>query len=539
MKQKLRNNCKNITFTAYVVVSLLALIFSLYIFTSKENEVYSARVVSAPEAVEGYETEEIKDINAPAGVRKEYSWKIGDISNNESSLMFYVVHSYVEVYFDDELMYSLSAGDNKHTGASTSSNWVVVPLYQSDSGRTVTVNVTPVYKSSINRKIEFVIGSKYDVFMNRLKTDAPKIALSALCILMGLVIMIEEIYHIIRKRTSSWSLFYLGDFSLLIGIWRITDTRFSPIMFEGHAGALGYITLTSLLIMAIPYLLFVCEQRKGKCGVMLRAFSLINSVVALVLLLCQIFGIAELRDTLSVCHGMLIVDIVILLFAIFIGAKSSAEDRKTLIFIIALALGCIIDLALYYLEASSSGVIITLVIFLVYISYSFADNIININKKAYIDANTKLYNKTRWNDYIKENIQGDEPIGMIMIDLNHLKYINDTFGHKTGDKMIVNFAQILKSTFDSSEFVCRWGGDEFTVIVRNATRERMESYASALQAAVDAYNKSGKKPELYFALGYALSTEFSGISKEELLTKADEFMYANKKKWYEENSVKK
>ena len=539
MKKKSRFNLKSAAVAAYAAAALWFVIFSVYMFAYEENKVYNARDISSYKAVEAYSEKKIDDPSAPIDVRREFSWQIGNIDNNESCLMFYIVHSYAEVRFDGDLMYSLTPGENNSIGLSPSSNWVVVPIYPSDSGRQATVTVTPVYKSVLNRKIELEVGSRYAVFMHRLKTDLPQIVLSSLCILMGILLVIVQLYFIVKKRTKSWDMFYLGNFSLIMGIWRITDTRFSPIMFGKHTAALGYITLSALFILAVPLLMFVEEQHIGKCSALLRLAALATSATAFVALVCQVLGIAELRETLKACHIMLIIDIAALIFISFFYGGRDIKKRNTVKFIILLVLGSITDLAYFYLKGTSSGMMITSNTFLIYTFYWFTENILNLNKKAYVDVNTKLFNKARWEEFIKENIPDNEPIGIMMFDLNRLKHTNDTLGHKIGDKMIVNFAEILRNTFNSGELLCRWGGDEFTVLVRNADREKMESYDYAVHAAVDAYNSSGAKPEIYFACGYALSTDFPGISRNELLTKADERMYGDKQQWYDKNFLTK
>ena len=119
-----------------------------------------------------------------------------------------------------------------------------------------------------------------------------------------------------------------------------------------------------------------------------------------------------------------------------------------------------------------------------------------------------------------------------MLDVNQLKHINDTMGHEAGDKIIFNFANILRNTIPPTNTICRWGGDEFTVLVLNANREIMEEYIRGINGAVTTYNESGEKPPLSYAVGYVLSTEFPGMSPKDLLSKADERMYQDKQKWY-------
>ena len=539
MRQKSHFNLKRIAVTAYVATAVSFIAFALYMFVFKDNNVYSARDIASYKTVENYSEEEVEDASAPIGIRKKYSWQIVDIDNNESCLIFYIVHSYAEVRFDDELIYSITASENTRTGNSPSSNWVVVPLYPSDVGRKVTVTVTPVYKGVKNREIVFQIGSRYAVFMHRLKADLPQIILSALCIVMGVLLVIVQMCFVANKRTSSYDMLYLGVFSLTMGIWRITDTRFSSIMFENHAAALGYITLLALFVMAVPLLLFIDERHTGKFRVLLRSAALVNCAGAMISLVCQAACVVELRQTLPVCHIMLIIDVAALLIVSVFDSVKGVKEKHTWIFNILIALGVLSDIIYYYRKATSSGILFTTIAFLIYTVYLFAENILDIINKVYYDVNTKLYNKAHWEEFIKEKIPDSEPIGVMMLDLNRLKYTNDTFGHEMGDKMIVKFSEIMRKTFASHEFLCRWGGDEFVVVVRNANLEKMENYDKAIHAAVENYNKSGAKPEIYFACGYALSTEFSDISRDELLTKADKRMYSDKQQWYNEHIVSK
>ena len=539
MRPKSHFNLKRIAVAAYVATAVSFIAFALYMFVFKDNNVYSARDIASYKTVENYSEEEVEDASAPIGIRKKYSWQIVDIDNNESCLIFYIVHSYAEVRFDDELIYSITASENTRTGNSPSSNWVVVPLYPSDVGRKVTVTVTPVYKGVKDREIVFQIGSRYAVFMHRLKADLPQIILSALCIVMGVLLVIVQMCFVANKRTSSYDMLYLGVFSLTMGIWRITDTRFSSIMFENHAAALGYITLLALFVMAVPLLLFMDERHTGKFRVLLRSAALVNCAGAMFSLVCQAACVAELRQTLPVCHIMLIIDVAALLIVSVFDSVKGVKEKHTWIFNILIALGVLSDIIYYYRKATSSGILFTTIAFLIYTVYLFAENILDIINKVYYDVNTKLYNKAHWEEFIKDKIPDSEPIGVMMLDLNRLKYTNDTFGHEMGDKMIVKFSEIMRKTFASHEFLCRWGGDEFVVVVRNANLEKMENYDKAIHAAVENYNKSGAKPEIYFACGYALSTEFSDISRDELLTKADKRMYSDKQQWYNEHIVTK
>lgn len=533
MKQGI--SLKKTAYAAYAVAAVLFVIFSVYMLCFEKNVTFNSRGEPSFEEIKDYTKSEISAPDAPIGIKKEYRFKTDKISSGDTSLMFYVGHSYVDVKLDDSLLYSTSVGKNNRIGSTPSSYWVVIPVSQLDKDKTVTITVTPVFKSVENRKISFMLGSSYALFMKQLKADLPQLVLSALCMVMGVLLIVVQLYLIFKKRSSVWNMFFLGNFSLLLGIWRITDTRFSALIFKNHTMPIGYITLAALFTLAAPVLLYTDKQYKEKSYIVLDIAAIASSVICAVALICQFLSIVELRRILIVCHIMLIVDILVIISSAVFYNTGGKRDTEAVIFTALLVSGGVLDIIIFYIKGSSSGIIITMVAFLIYSVYEFVVSLLNINKKAYIDSKTKLLNKAYWEDLVKEVFSADEQTAMIMFDLNSLKHTNDTLGHNTGDKMISEFSSILKNEIGSKELLCRWGGDEFTVFVRNADREKTEEYISAVNNAVAAYNRSGKTPEIYFACGYALSCDFPGISWPELLAKADEYMYENKKRWYSEN----
>lgn len=533
MKQGI--SLKKTAYAAYAVAAVLFVIFSVYMLCFEKTVTFSSRGEPSFEEIKDFTKTEISAPDAPIGIKKEYRFKTDKISSGDTSLMFYVVHSYIDVKLDDTLLYSTSAGKSNRIGSTPSSYWVVIPVSQLDKDKTVTVTVTPVFKSAENRKISFMIGSSYALFMKQLKADLPQLVLSSLCIVMGALIITVQLYLIFKKRTAAWNIFFLGNFSMLLGIWRITDTRFSALIFKNHTMPIGYITLAALFTLAAPVLLYTDKQYKEKSYIVLDIASIASSVICAVALICQFLSIVELRRILIVCHIMLIVDILVIISSAVFYNTGGKRDTEAVIFTALLVSGGVLDIIIFYIKGSSSGMIITMVAFLIYTVYEFVVSLLNTNKKASIDSKTKLLNKAYWEDLVKEVFSADEQTAMIMFDLNSLKHTNDTLGHNTGDKMISEFSSILKNEIGSKELLCRWGGDEFTVFVRNADREKTEEYISAVNNAVAAYNRSGKTPEIYFACGYALSCDFPGISWPELLAKADKYMYENKKRWYSEN----
>lgn len=533
MKQKKRLQTA-VTIT-YVVVLLSILVFSVYMKLAEHSSVYQARRIEECETVDHYTETTVEDPSDPMGIHKEYSFKLSNISATKDYLAFYVVHQYVEVRIDRVVVYSLTSNENNRIGASPSSNWVFIPLDQADNGRDVQVTITPVYQSVVNRGIEFMLGARSDIVLNRLRTDLPQIILSVLCIFLGIVLVLIQPFLVWRKKATSWEMFYLGSFLLIIGIWRITDTRFSPILFSKNPMALGYITIASLFISCVPLLLFIREHYEGHKKILVSLTALAGSVVAFIALLCQVFQIAELRETLFLCHMMLIISMVVILLVSVIHIGSYPEARKQRWMVMILVPAALMDLLFFYWKKTSSGAMFTVFALLMYTLVRFIVEIFNINRRMYIDALTGLFNRSRWNKLVDHPSPVSETTGVMMFDLNRLKHTNDTMGHEMGDKMILDFANILREVLTNDCMVFRWGGDEFTVLASDTDHDKMDCFISDISTAVEAHNSSGEQPEIYFAVGYALAIDYPALSCEELMKKADEKMYHNKSDWYRKN----
>ena len=150
---------------------------------------------------------------------------------------------------------------------------------------------------------------------------------------------------------------------------------------------------------------------------------------------------------------------------------------------------------------------------------------IQINKLAYFDSLTDIKNRHCFNRFVT-NLNGliQQNVGAIFCDLNGLKYTNDNFGHNAGDKMICEFAEILKTVFANYE-VFRLSGDEFIIFSIGNTKENFYEDISKLQKL----NEEKEFP--YASLGFVWRESSDNL--ESLLKLAEAGMYQHKKQIYE------
>ncbi len=150
-----------------------------------------------------------------------------------------------------------------------------------------------------------------------------------------------------------------------------------------------------------------------------------------------------------------------------------------------------------------------------------------IRYMSFHDQLTGLYNRNFFNEEINRlDTSRKLPISIIITDFNDLKYINDSYGHKIGDKFLKTYAQILKRNSRQEDIIARWGGDEFVILLPNTDENLTEKLLERLKSAVENVEIKGEKMSIAF--GYAIKSS-PNQDIENVFRQADQNMYQNKK----------
>lgn len=144
------------------------------------------------------------------------------------------------------------------------------------------------------------------------------------------------------------------------------------------------------------------------------------------------------------------------------------------------------------------------------------------------DNLTNLYNRRCFEETMnKFNGKEIEKITAVSIDLNGLKFINDTLGHLAGDRIIIDTANIIREVFEDYGHISRIGGDEFGVILENVGEEEVEKLLNILSLKIEQYNFTAPNGNMSVAYGYSHHT-IGLVNMEYLFQVADNNMYQNK-----------
>lgn len=156
-----------------------------------------------------------------------------------------------------------------------------------------------------------------------------------------------------------------------------------------------------------------------------------------------------------------------------------------------------------------------------------------LQKLAITDGLTKLYNSRSF--YTQLELEVDRfnrykhPLSLLLLDLDHFKDYNDTYGHLEGDKVLVRFSQIIKSCLRTNDSAYRYGGEEFTVILPETGGEEAKTVAQRIRKTLEA-EKFMPIPNNQVKITISIGvTQYH--PKEELSTfiqRADKAMYLSK-----------
>ena len=147
---------------------------------------------------------------------------------------------------------------------------------------------------------------------------------------------------------------------------------------------------------------------------------------------------------------------------------------------------------------------------------------------------TGVFNRHYFNELIAQEVlratRYDHPIGLLMIDVDRFKEINDRYGHRTGDMALREIAAVLKLTVRATDLIVRYGGDEFLVVLTE-TGEDAEQAAIRVREAV---TRSAKLRQISgFDITVSIGSIFwhpdAGTPIEDALAPADSHMYKDKR----------
>ncbi|MGB8454427.1 MAG: diguanylate cyclase [Anaerocolumna sp.] len=260
---------------------------------------------------------------------------------------------------------------------------------------------------------------------------------------------------------------------------------------------------------------------------------LVNSINIALLVLSQFFGWYYVIDSDNIYHRGTLFWLATLMTSSFVLAafvltilNRDKIDKKhffSLLFFAVPPFICIILQIIFYgLSIVLNGIVFSILIISLYLQ----------NHNIYSDYLTGVYNRKKLELYLKQKINtstADKSFSAIMLDLDNFKSINDNYGHDMGDRALQISAKLLGSCLRSNDFIARFGGDEFCIILNITDPVKLDEISTRIDSCIEKYNNTSDQPyELSFSMGYAVYDYPSKLNAEEFQKQIDRLMYDNK-----------
>jgi two-component system cell cycle response regulator len=153
------------------------------------------------------------------------------------------------------------------------------------------------------------------------------------------------------------------------------------------------------------------------------------------------------------------------------------------------------------------------------------------------DALTGLYNRRYFEKRLREECahakRHRRPFSLVMIDLDHFKLVNDTYGHEDGDRVLRHVSELIQAQLREDDVPCRWGGEEFLLLLRGTTGMAARVVANRLRANLAAkpipLGAKNEPRHVTFSAGVAAADDRNAYNADDVTGRADAALYRAKK----------
>jgi len=282
----------------------------------------------------------------------------------------------------------------------------------------------------------------------------------------------------------------------------------------------------SLWAMYIDHKIFQGYNRRKFYYVYLTPFFIVVTLLLVNLRYPVLFSISAnnvySREPLIMFDFLMLFTLLILMT--YIVLKNRKKVKKSvvsgsLIFLILPAIGGIIQMSFYGVATLYSAFSLGIIS-----SYIILETI-----GSSIDNLTGLFTRDKASEYINELINTKNEFGVLLIDLDDFKKINDEYGHNEGDKYLKLFGEVLTRVFEKDDIISRFGGDEFIIVKNNFVKKDKPGLIKAINDDIkDNLNSNMLSIPINFSVGCSVYNSTLNKSEEELIIEADNNMYLNK-----------
>lgn len=366
----------------------------------------------------------------------------------------------------------------------------------------------------------------------------------------GIVLLLVGYVGIVKRTNLKQMLetICLGMIAITVSVWVASQMNVIRLISPNSA-LFRIIEYVSLDLIPIPFIMFIALFTEKQNMTFVKVSLSLSSLKLLISFVLSSMDVIDYSEVLFITHILIIINAIIGIWMIVKNIRNNKTDSYKNLAIITsisiLGISAICDTIRYYLSDDNYDVaflsVLGLMIFIVILSfYELRKNIdIQIQSNqlemmkimAMKDSLTGLGSRAAFVEYEKQIQNRSSGICLfVLFDVNNLKQVNDIYGHIEGDRHLMNAANILKSSFETSGSIFRIGGDEFMVVLdRESCKKDYEEAIAKMEEAQETFN-STQNPFVPLKIAYGMAEHNCVDGNPQKAEKlADSRMYEKKK----------
>lgn len=558
--------------TRNILILSVLTIFSIVVLLVLESDLFTTRITGHFNQLDSgwsvkygdneYDNVTLVDFDiykSRKGDTISFTRKIPPTGLKSPAIMFKSRYCVVDVYKDGELIYTYGWPQH-NSGQYVEKAYNIVSLGECRTEHELTISYLITEGNVVKNFFPVHFGTKKELITYFFQSHRLSMFVGGFFFVYAFVLLSLGLYLFLCGKIDT-SVYISAMLSLLLGTYTFTYNDILCFVSDKERlfSDLEYISMY-LLPLAVLILLHVTHPNIASR--IQRFLAIVNIAMPVIFSICHYTGFINFTHFVMFFHIILIIENAMVLPALIKGLEReykmhkvsgiytdfSADNYLIMGYIFLLVfmfleivkinltknnydIGANLYSRIHMLDIGLLGFMICLFV------YYFLSSVEHMNASrvkqeleglAFTDALTGLMNRAKCTQYSYEI---SKPYAVVILDLDRLKKVNDTYGHVEGDKMLKAFADLLKKAFVDADLVGRTGGDEFMVVYENPKEGVCKKSVGYLQLLVNEYNENeakNKKFTISFSSGYAYSNEIEEDGFKFAYYLADSRMYKMK-----------
>ncbi len=481
------------------------------------------------------------DLGLDANVRYSASTRIPLFSDKQDTLLIRSSMQDFWVYIDDVLIHEHIQPEPQIIHSPPTSLWILVDMPDNSAGKTLRIDFVSQVKAFSGVINAIHLDRKSMILHDLFVSQSFGFAVFLLLALLG-VISIGTSFAI--KNAQDLRLFYLGFMSITSGMWILAESRLLQF-FIGNRFILGSVAYLMIPIIAFFFALYIKEAiiTQAKSKQHLKYLAILFVALVLINVTLQITGVMVYIEMMQYTLPIILISAIYAAYLIVleITVHNNKEAERFVKFTIILLVSLVLEIGSFFIQAFSSissyfriGVVIFFGMLaidtFIYVrsNMRLRDETLLLEKLAYKDFLTGGFNRTAYERDVQAYLDNQKSFRLILLDLNELKHINDTYGHNQGDEAIRLVFNAMVNGFLHGKCY-RIGGDEFAVLIDDVDSNRYQHCLENFQSILNETTKDFLYP-IYVAVGSDIYRYGDWDNYSRFYHHVDQKMYVNKKK---------